>query len=145
MPAVYRWFTAILAAAVLVQVGAAGYGIFHAVKKADDDGSVTKKSLEDGFGFHAALGSIIVIAMIVLLVVTAVGRLGASQRKWAALLAGLGIAQMIFARIGGSGPALGFLHPVNALVIAAVAGRMASSAWREAKAVESAPVTAPTG
>jgi hypothetical protein len=145
MPAVYRWFTAILAAAVLVQVGAAGYGIFHAVKKADDDGSVTKKSLEDGFGFHAALGSIIVIAMIVLLVVTAVGRLGASKRKWAALLAGLGIAQMIFAWIGGSVPALGFLHPVNALVIAAVAGRMAGSAWREAKAVESAPVTAPTG
>ena len=145
MPAVYRWFTAILAAAVLVQVGAAGYGIFHAVKKADDDGSVTKKSLEDGFGFHAALGSIIVIAMIVLLVVTAVGRLGASKRKWAALLAGLGIAQMIFAWIGGSVPALGFLHPVNALVIAAVAGRMASSAWREAKAAESAPVTAPAG
>jgi hypothetical protein len=145
MPAVYRWFTAILAAAVLVQVGAAGYGIFHAVKKADDDGSVTKKSLEDGFGFHAALGSIIVIAMIVLLVVTAVGRLGASKRKWAALLAGLGIAQMIFAWIGGSVPALGFLHPVNALVIAAVAGRMAGSAWREAKAVESAPVTAPAG
>jgi len=145
MPAVYRWFTAILAAAVLVQVGAAGYGIFHAVKEADDDGSVTKKSLEDGFGFHAALGSIIVIAMIVLLVVTAVGRLGASKRKWAALLAGLGIAQMIFAWIGGSVPALGFLHPVNALVIAAVAGRMASSAWREAKAAESAPVTAPAG
>jgi hypothetical protein len=86
-----------------------------------------------------------VIAMIVLLVVTAVGRLGASKREWAALLAGLGIAQMIFAWIGGSVPALGFLHPVNALVIAAVAGRMASSAWREAKAVESAPVTAPTG
>ena len=37
MLAVYRWFTAILATAVLVQIGAAGYGIFHAVKKADDN------------------------------------------------------------------------------------------------------------
>jgi hypothetical protein len=145
MLAVYRWFTAILAAAVLVQVGAAGYGIFHAVKQADDDGSVTKKSLEDGFGFHAALGSIIVIAMIVLLVVTAAGRLGRSKLKWAGLLAVLGIAQMIFAWIGGSVPALGFLHPVNALVIAAVAGMMASHAWREAKTTEAAPVTAPAG
>jgi hypothetical protein len=145
MLAVYRWFTAILAAAVLVQVGAAGYGIFHAVKQADDDGSVTKKSLEDGFGFHAALGSIIVIAMIVLLVATAAGRLGRSKLKWAGLLAGLGIAQMIFAWIGGSVPALGFLHPLNAVAIAAVSGMMASHAWREARATGSAPAAAPAG
>ena len=71
MLAVYRWFTAVLFVAVLVQVGAAGYGIFHAVKKVEDNGSVTKKSLEDGFGFHAALGTIIILAMIVLLIVTA--------------------------------------------------------------------------
>ena len=145
MLAVYRWFTAIILAAVLVQVGTAGYGIFHAVKKADDDGSVTKKSLEDGFGFHAALGTIIIIAMIVLLIATAAGRLGRSKLKWTGLLALLGIAQMIFAWIGGSVPALGFLHPLNALAIAAVPGMMASHAWREARGSEASSVAAPAG
>jgi hypothetical protein len=145
MLAVYRWFTAILATAVLVQIGAAGYGIFHAVKKADDNGSVTKKSLEDGFGFHAALGTIIILAMIVLLIVTAAGRLGRSKLKWTGALAGMGIVQMIFAWIGGGVPALGFLHPLNAVAIAGVAGTMAARARREAIATDAVPVAAPTG
>ena len=144
MLAVYRWFATVLFAAVLVQVGAAGYGIFHAVKKVDDNGSITKKSLEDGFGFHAALGSIIVIAMVVLLIATAAGRLGRTKLRWTGILALMGVAQMIFAWIGGSVPALGFLHPLNALGIAAVSGMMASRATREARAVEAEPVMAPT-
>ena len=114
------------------------------MKKADDDGSVTKKSLEDGFGFHAALGSVIVVAMIVLLVVTAAGRLGRAKLRWTGILALQGIAQMIFAWIGGSVPALGFLHPLNAVGIAAVSGIMASRATREARVVETEPVIAPT-
>jgi hypothetical protein len=142
MLAVYRWFTAILATAVLVQIGAAGYGIFHAVKKADDNGSVTKKSLEDGFGFHAALGSIIIIAFILLLVATAAGRLGRQKLKWTGGLVLLGILQMILAWIGGSVPALGFLHPLNALVIVAVTGLMARRAWLEARAPEASPAAA---
>ncbi len=145
MLAVYRWFTAVLFAAVLVQVGAAGYGIFHAVKKVEDNGSVTKKSLEDGFGFHAALGTIIILAMIVLLVVTAAGRLGRSKLKWTGVLALQGIVQMIFAWIGSGVPALGFLHPLNAVALVGVTGMMASRAWREARAPEAVPVTAPTG
>lgn len=144
MLAVYRWFTAVLFAAVLVQVGAAGYGIFHAVKKADDNGSITKKSLEDGFGFHAALGTFIIIAMLVLLVATAAGRLGREKLKWTGGLAALGILQMILAWIGGSVPALGFLHPLNALVIFSVTGLMARRAWLDARVPEAAPVTAPT-
>jgi hypothetical protein len=143
MLAVYRWFTAVLFAAVLVQVGAAGYGIFHAVKNADDNGSVTKKSIEDGFGLHAALGSIIVIAIVVLFLATLAGRLGRTKLKWTGGLALLGIAQMIFAWIGGGVPALGFLHPLNALVIFSVTGMMAHGAWREATAA--APVAATTG
>ena len=62
-----------------------------------------------------------------------------------ATLAGLGIVQMIFAWIGGSVPALGFLHPLNAIAIAGVAGTMAARARREAIATEAVPVAAPTG
>jgi hypothetical protein len=144
MLAVYRWLATVLFVAVVVQVGAAGYGIFNAVKKADDDGSVTKKSIEDGFGLHAALGTFIIIAMIVLLIVTAAGRLGRTKLRWTGILALLGVAQMIFAWIGGSVPALGFLHPLNALGIAALTGIMASRATREARGVEAEPVIAPT-
>ena len=141
MLGVYRWFTAVLFAAVVVQVGAAGYGIFHAVKVADDHEQVAKKTLEDGFNFHAALGTIIVVAMLVLLVATAAGRLGREKLKWTGALFVLGILQMVFAGIGGSVPALGFLHPVNALAIFAVAGVMAHAAWRENRAPEAAAAT----
>src|SRR5215831_14125890 len=107
MLAVYRWAVSVLFAAVLVQVGAACYGIFHAVKKAEDDGAISKESLENGFNFHAALGTIIIIAFFVLLIVTAAGRLGREKLKWTGGLAVLGILQMILAWIGSSAPALG--------------------------------------
>ena len=129
MQVLYRWFTALLFAAVAVQVGLAGYGIFNAVHEVDDKGSITKKSFEDGFNVHAALGTIIVVAMLVLFVASAAGRLGQAKLKWTGGLFALGILQMLFAGIGSSVPALGFLHPVNALAIFAVSGVMAHRAW----------------
>jgi len=144
MLAVYRWFVSVIWVAVIVQVGAAGYGAFNAVHKADDNDVVTKKAVEDGFGFHAALGTFIIIGMILLLIVTAAGRLGRDKLKWTGGLAALGVLQMILAWIGGSVPALGFLHPMNALLIFTVTGLMTRRAWLEARAPEAVAVAAPT-
>ena len=47
MAALYRIWTSVFFLAVVVQVGLAGYGAFHNVSKADDKGSITKKTVDD--------------------------------------------------------------------------------------------------
>ena len=48
----FKYLTSLLFLAIVVQVGFAGYGVFHAIDKADKDGSVTKKTIENGFDPH---------------------------------------------------------------------------------------------
>ncbi len=48
----FKYLTSVLFLAIVVQVGFAGYGAFHAIDKAGKDGSVTKKTIENGFDPH---------------------------------------------------------------------------------------------
>jgi small-conductance mechanosensitive channel len=126
----FRWLTSVLFAAIVVQVGLAGYGSFEAIHKAENS-AVSKKTIEDGFNAHAALGSLIVIVMIVLLVVALAGGLGASSIRFSAILVGLGIVQLVLGIVSTSVPVLGFLHTVNALAIYAVSALLAHRTWSE--------------
>jgi hypothetical protein len=45
---------------------------------------------------------------------------------------------MLFATLGSSVPALGFLHAVNALAIFALSGLLAHRAWTQARRLPSA-------
>lgn len=130
MRTAFRLVASLTALAVVVQIGFAGYGAFNAIDKADDAGSITKKSIENGFDPHGVVGSLIVLLMVVLLVVALVGRI---RIRTAAILLALGVVQMLLAW-GASGAAwVGFLHGINALAIAAVAGSLAGAEWREAR------------
>jgi len=134
----FKYLTSIIFAAVVVQVALAGYGAFYAVDKADDNNSVSKDAIDHGFNAHAVLGTIIVAVMLLLLIVALAGRLGSRWVKWSAALLVLGILQMVFAAIGSSVPALGFLHTVNALAIYASVGLMAHQAWTQPPAARAA-------
>jgi hypothetical protein len=130
MRTAFRIVATLTSFAVVVQVGFAGYGSFNAVDKADDAGSVTKTSLENGFDPHGVLGSVVVALMLVLLVVALIARY---RIRAAGLLLGLGIIQMLLAW-GASGAAwVGFFHGINALAIAGIAGSIASEEWRAAR------------
>jgi hypothetical protein len=137
----FRWLTSVLFVAIVIQVGLAGYGAFNAIHKAEN-ASVSKKTIEDGFNTHAALGTLIVLVMIVLLIVALAGRLGPAAVKWSGGLVVLGILQMVLGVVSTSVPALGFLHTLNALAIYAAAALLAHRTWTERRtAAASAPVT----
>jgi len=118
---VFRWLAAILFVAVVVQVGLAGYGAFHAVHAADHR-SISKKTIENAFNAHAALGSIIVLVMLVLFLVALAGRLGMRNVKLSGAILVLGILQAILGGVSESVPAIGPLHTINALAIFATTG-----------------------
>ena len=141
MGALFRWLAAVIFGAVVVQVGLAGYGAFHAIHRADG-ASISKKAIEHGFDAHAALGTALVIAMLVLVIAAAVGHLGRSHLISAGVLFGLGVVQAILGGVSTSAPVLGALHAVNALAIFAVSGLIAHRAFaggRRSAAAASAP------
>jgi hypothetical protein len=132
MATVYRWWAAIVALAVVVQIGLAGYGAFHASEKIEDNDSISKSSWEDGFDPHAGFGYLVVLAGIVLFLISLGTRDGRTRPRllWNLAVPLLLILQVILAWIGESVGALGFLHPINAFVILALVGSLAGRAWR---------------
>jgi Family of unknown function (DUF6220) len=133
----FRWLTSLLFVAIIVQVGLAGYGAFNAVHKAEKM-SISQKTVEDGFNAHVALGYVIVLIIVLLLIVAAIGRLGATSVRLSGGLLGLGVLQAILGMISESVPAVGALHTINALAIYAVSGLLAHRTWTAERARPSA-------
>src|SRR5205814_2158077 len=52
----FRIWASLVSLAIIVQVGLASYGAFNAVDKSDDNGTIGKNAVSDGFNAHAALG-----------------------------------------------------------------------------------------
>ena len=126
---IYKWWAALLFVAVIAQIGLAGYGAFNSVNKAEDQKIISKHTLENGWDPHVGFGYIVFLGAIVLLLLALVARLG---RRW--VLASLTVAllvvlEIILAGVGGAVSSLGFLHPINALVIFAVTGLLVHRAW----------------
>jgi hypothetical protein len=128
--ALYRWWATLLFACVVVQVGFAGFGAFFVINKVDDDRPVTESEFEDGFVPHSVLGYLILLLGLIFLLIGA----GAGIGKWRlgrhGVLFALLILQLLLAWIGFGVPAVGFLHPVNALVIFSLLGWIVSDEWR---------------
>jgi len=146
MRTTFRWLTSVLFVAVLVQVGFAGYGAFDVIHKAEQASvSVPKKTLEDTFNAHSALGPVIVLIMLVLVIVSLAGRLGEGHLRWSGGIFLLGILQAVLGVVSTSVPWLGFLHAVNALAIYAAVGLLAHRVWTQDRSSAAAPGAAPAG
>ena len=112
--AVYRFWAMLLFPAVIVQVGAAGYGAFNAAHKVSDTTPLTQKQWDHGFGFHDGVR---------LHPVPGVAAPAAASRSplvsaasgccWRSPLPLLVFVQILLAVIGGGTPAIGALHPVE--------------------------------
>jgi hypothetical protein len=77
-----------------------------------------------------------------LLLIAALAAKDKTWRKQAGALFVLMILQVVFAGLGSSVWALGFLHPINALAIFALSGMIAHSAWRSTSDAPATPVAA---
>lgn len=125
----FKYLTSVLFVAVVVQVALAGYGVFYALHKANDAGSVTKNAFDQGFDAHAVLGTVLLVVMLALVLVAVAGRLGSTALKYSVGLLAAGILELVFADLGRSVPVLGFLHVLNALAIYAAAALLAHRTW----------------
>jgi hypothetical protein len=129
----FRFWVGLLALAVVVQVGLAGYGAFSADHKASDHSSVTHKQFDHGFNPHIALGYLIFLATVVLLLLALIGRLGRRL-----VLQGLGAVVLVLLTIvlaiaGGSVPLVGVFHPLIAFAVVGLIGKLAHGEWAGAK------------
>jgi hypothetical protein len=147
---VYRYWAWVLFAAVILQVGFAGYGAFNAVHKADkahidDQKTVTlgKDTIENGFGAHAGFGYLIFLGVLLLLIVAAIGGIRGRRLKLTGLLAGLLVLQILLAWFGFDQPVIGFFHPVNALLIVGLTGFLAFTGKRDDSLSETSVSSAP--
>jgi len=147
---IYRYWTLLLALAVMLQVGFAAYGAFYSASKLEDQtGSdetkrITEKVFEHGFDIHVGFGYIIFLGALVLFLLALGARLGRPRIWWnlgLPILVAIQIA--LFAWGGYDVPVLGFFHGVNALVIAGLVGSLAAREWRRSSPVDAATGTAP--
>jgi hypothetical protein len=138
---VYKLWMSLIAVAIVVQIGAAGYGAFHDSNHLKDKGDVfAHKGFEDGWDFHTGLGWLIVYAILIALVLALLARVG-RPRIWFQLgLAVAGVLQVVFALAGEDHPWVGIFHPLNAFVILGLAGSITAREWG---AIRTTPAQAP--
>jgi hypothetical protein len=131
MRAVYRYLSLLIFAAVILQVGFAGYGAFSVAGDVED-ASVDEDMFGDAFGPHAGFGYLLMLLALIALIVALVAR---HRIKHTAILFGLLVLQLLLAWFGFESPFIGFFHPINALVIFAVSGWIGITEWRASRPV----------
>ena len=124
---IYRFWTALVFVAIVVQIGAAGYGAFYAAEKADP--SLTEHQFDHGFSFHDGFGYAVFLGTVLLLLFALGSRLGRRRVMMALVLALLTIVQIVLAWGGESVAAVGIFHPIVAFLILGLSGRIAFEAW----------------
>ena len=141
MRAVFRWWTGILFAAVLLQIAFAGYGAFYVVDKADEASkTVTSDQVDHGFSLHQ-FGYIVILLGIILVPLAFGAKVDRMRKRFSIVIAVLLILQFFLAILGWAWAPLGFLHPLNAIAIAAVTGMLARIEWKGGAAPTTAPAT----
>jgi hypothetical protein len=128
--AIYKYLMTLIAAAVVVQIGAAGYGAFYAANHLKDDGDTfAHHGWDHGWSVHVGLGYLVVYATILALLLALAARVG-RPRIWFQLgLAVAGVLQVVFALAGADHAWIGILHPLNAFVILGLSGQIAAREW----------------
>jgi uncharacterized membrane protein YhaH (DUF805 family) len=141
---VYWFWSIVVLVMVVLQIAFAGYGAFYATHKLEDEGSsITDKTFEDGFGIHIGFGYLVWLAAIVLLLIGIIAGVGRWRLGKHGVLALLLTLQILLAWFGGSVPAIGAFHPLNAFVILALTFSIVWDGWQARKAGSEAvvPVT----
>jgi Na+/proline symporter len=140
MRTVFRWWAVVVLVAVLLQIAFAGYGAFYVVDKADDPAkTVTNDQVDHGWNPHSAFGYLVILLGILLVPLAFGARVDRMRKQWSVVIAVLLVIQFFLAVLGWTWAPLGFLHPLNALAIAAVSGILARVEWRGGAAETAVP------
>ena len=140
MRVVFRWWAVVVFAAVVLQIAFAGYGAFYVVDKADDPAkTVTNDQVDHGWNPHSAFGYLVILLGIILVPLAFGARVDRPRKQLSIVIAVLLVIQFFLAVLGWTWAPLGFLHPLNAIAIAAVTGTLARLEWKGGAATTTAP------
>jgi hypothetical protein len=135
-----RYVTSLFFLGVVVQFFLVGYGLFDMKHGATIDNA---KSLDA----HRGLGFILSdVGAILLLVFALLAWPRPRKLLWAwIVLAVLAFVQGILASVGFKHWGVGMFHPVNALILLGLSGRLAHYAWTTRRSDETAPAAVAPG
>jgi hypothetical protein len=128
--AVYRYATVVVAAMVVVQIGAAGFGAFNASEHISDKHPLRDSTFDDGFSFHTGFGYVIFVAALVLVVLAIAARLPGRRLREAGTLPVMVAIQIALAWAAESTHWIGPFHALLAFAILGLSGRLVYEAWR---------------
>jgi heme A synthase len=141
----YRVVSSLIALGVLVQAGAIAFGWFEAVSDVEN-GLVVDDNWRDyaGLALHSVNGMMVMplLGLVLLGVSFAAARSVPKARKWAGIVFGLIVLQVLLAFVSFAAPIVGALHGINALVLFGAAARAGMLARPAAAAASSAPSVA---
>ena len=138
----YRFLAFTMAAAVIVQAAAIAYGVFGLAHDVEA-GVVVDKNYQDNLGLtiHGIDGPLVIPLLALMLFISGIVlRKVSGALRWASIVFGLVVLQVVLAMISFGIPIVGLLHGTNALLIlllalkastvtrSRVAGTMAQSA-----------------
>jgi hypothetical protein len=121
--ALWRFLIAVFAAATIVQLFLAGYGVFAA----DDEGK--NKTFGHAFSAHRGLGFFLTVGSLLILVVALIAWHDRRTVGRSAVLFGLMIILNLLAGSGQDHPIVGAFHPLVGFIILGFSGWLASQAW----------------
>ena len=126
MAAVHRIILSVFTLGVIVQFFLAGLGVFRV-----QDGA-SSSHFDHVWSPHRTLGNVLFIVALLVLVAAIVARLGRTRVLLSLVLPLLVFVQSILANNGPSW--VRAFHPVNAVLILALAGSFTGRLWREQRA-----------
>src|SRR5262245_12687321 len=118
MRSAYRVLAILIAIGVAVQVAFIAFGAFQTHADADDGVTIDGSYGNTGLDLHSIGGSVIAALVLALLVVSLFARVPRG-RMFALILVGMVALQFVLAITSYDVPALGVLHGLNGLAIAA--------------------------
>jgi hypothetical protein len=129
MRAAYRILAMLVAIGVVVQVAVIAWGWFDVLHTVDDGGTFAKGDETAGMTTHGVIGFMIMPVIALLLLIVSFFAKIPGGVKWALIVFGDTVLQVVLAIISGPAPIIGALHGINALALAA----FASIAMRKAR------------
>ena len=147
MKTAYRVLAFLIAAVVVIQAAAIGYGVFAQMKFLDGGGTLDKAAFDTnapGTGaliYHALEGYATLLVALALLVVSFFAKIPQGV-KWAVFVLVATFVQIALGALSHMLAAIGALHGAAALILFGLAVTAAMRA-RKPAAVEEAPATAP--
>jgi hypothetical protein len=137
---VQRYLVSLYFVGIIVQFFLVGVGLFGMKAGSNIDNA---KSLDAHRGFGFILIDVVGGLLLVATLVAWQSPLGRKVGLYIALCL-LGVLQGVLATSGFHHKYVGMFHPVNALVLLGLSGRLAQVAWAEARARKALPVPAAT-